>query len=504
MTRRLGFALIVLLVALLLIVGYGGALQPLVYAGVAGVLAMVVVIMLAYHWPVQALACTPFLVIVAGTRFRVRDPLAAVAGDIDAAVLAELALYAVVALIVLLAFLSAEFRPSRLGLLERLLVAFAGVALGSTLWSIAPKLTFVRAGQFAILVALALVVVRTMEPEHYLRCIGTSLLVFVLAAAGMAAVFPFARLQQFDPLMEGGRFAWFGMHPIETGAHTALAFLFVLAELLYSPRPLRIRRFGVPLWLFMAPLAVILIATNSRGPLFAFVAAAGALVAMRMLRLWAALLLSAVLLVGVITYSNVGASITGALRNASESQNPAAMLLMRGQSAQDFEHMTGRTGLWSNLLPIVGEEPLLGHGYQASRPLVLRVALWAGNAHNALLQMLLDVGIIGAVLFWLPFIAMLILAVRHSAELRSLALWPLGALLGFGLFELVDSLSNAAFAGSPGLALALVVTGVIIADRVWLQHPLPAVYPRARWVGASASLDRPPWWHDHQFPTIGE
>jgi O-antigen ligase len=487
---------------MLLVVGYIGAAQPLVYAGLGGALAISTLAALAYRWPERALACTPLLVLVAGTRFRVRDPLAAVSGVVDAAVLVELSIYAVIALILLMAFISREFTPSRLSVLERLFAGFAAVAVCSVVWSIAPMLTLVRGVQVAILVALALVLVRIMDPQRFLRYASASLLLYVLVAAAISVAFPWARLQdEFAPLMEGGRFAFFAMHPIESGSVTALALLFVVTELLYSPRPMRMRRFVLPLWLYVAPLGAILVATNSRGPLLGFLAAAGALIALRILRLWAALLLSAVLLVGVIASSNTGASVGGVLRDAAYSRNPAAVLLMRGQDAQEFEHMTGRVGLWKGLLPTLEKQPFLGYGYQASRPLVLRVAPWAGDAHNAMLQTLLDLGAVGAALLWLPFFTMLALAIKHASELRVLRTWPLSAVLGVGIFQLVDSLSDVSLAGAPGIALAIVAVCMIVADRQWLQSRRMAAGVDSSWTGRDVNFERPGWSYERHLPT---
>jgi O-antigen ligase len=150
---------------------------------------------------------------------------------------------------------------------------------------------------------------------------------------------------------------------------------------------------------------------------------------------------------------------------------------------------------------VIGEQPFLGYGYQASRPLVLRIAPWAGDAHNGFLQTLLDIGIIGAALLWVPFIAVLVLAIKHAAELRTLVAWPLGALLGAALFEFVNALSNVSVAGAPGIALALVVTCVILADQIWLRDSRAAASPATSWPADDAVLGRPVWSRDRRMPT---
>lgn len=116
--------------------------------------------------------------------------------------------------------------------------------------------------------------------------------------------------------------------------------------------------------------------------------------------------------------------------------------------------LTGRTDLWSALLPLAGEHPWLGWGYygfwspaQAEvRDLWTKIGWQAPSAHSAYLDTLLQLGIIGVVLaawFWGTLL---------TAALGSRApLMPL--LASLALLVLVQSFSERGFLSSTGLFL---------------------------------------------------
>jgi O-antigen ligase len=82
--------------------------------------------------------------------------------------------------------------------------------------------------------------------------------------------------------------------------------------------------------------------------------------------------------------------------------------------------LTGRTELWSYVIDNISEKPLFGWGFAAfwvpGNPAALQIAEavnWTiANAHNGLLELLLDVGVVGTSLFVLLWIRNFIMAVR--------------------------------------------------------------------------------------------
>jgi O-antigen ligase len=98
----------------------------------------------------------------------------------------------------------------------------------------------------------------------------------------------------------------------------------------------------------------------------------------------------------------------------------------------------------------MAEHAVLGYGYQASRATLLDVASWAGYAHNALMQTLLDLGIAGAVALGL------LVAIALSAAIRPrLAPWLRGTSATLMVFLALNCVGTESFAGAPGFETLL-------------------------------------------------
>jgi exopolysaccharide production protein ExoQ len=115
-----------------------------------------------------------------------------------------------------------------------------------------------------------------------------------------------------------------------------------------------------------------------------------------------------------------------------------AMLLGRGDES---ETLTGRAFIWPEVLYFIGQQPWLGHGYESfwtpARIDIISTNLGWGlrEAHNAYLETLLWLGIIGLMLMLAVVAAGLVAAVRGYRDQRdpTFAL-PLGMLV-FGLIN---------------------------------------------------------------------
>jgi len=101
-----------------------------------------------------------------------------------------------------------------------------------------------------------------------------------------------------------------------------------------------------------------------------------------------------------------------------------------------------RLDLWADMLPMLKHSPLFGIGWNAFPTAygyyqtVWRTD-WVGAAHNEYLQVLLDTGLLGAVVFG----ALFVIAFRHAslgARQGPVELGLFGALLGLALDNLVD------------------------------------------------------------------
>jgi O-antigen ligase len=64
-----------------------------------------------------------------------------------------------------------------------------------------------------------------------------------------------------------------------------------------------------------------------------------------------------------------------------------------GQNQQNIDTLTGRTELWAQISRLIGEAPIAGHGFMWIA--FHKPEEWAGEAHNDVLQQLLNFGAIG-------------------------------------------------------------------------------------------------------------
>jgi O-antigen ligase len=448
---------------------------------VAGPLVAVPLFVFIIRRPHEALGMGVMLVLLAGIKFRDRDTLATLSGVMDAQVAYELGLYGLLLLIALRGILLLRPQAFQLPPLGAALAAYVGLALLSALWSPNLLLTTVRAGQLAVLITYAAVAIPVLGPQRVLRVFGASMIWYVLICASLASAFPFA---DGTRVALGGwvrRFSWFKVHPIGAGSAAACAALFALAWTLFSRRTKYWWTLGFPLWLYILPLIAILLRTHSRGPLFAFLFATLLLVIRKYLIGARAALTSDRLLLGLlgIGLALATTAITG------RGQYRLQSIFLRGQTTDEFIHLTGRTSLWNVAFDFILARPVFGHGFSAARQALLQLVQWGGHTHNGLLESLFSLGIVGAALLWIPALVLL-----GSGFLRMMRAEP-GSATGFAfvgagmVFLLLSSVTDNGFAGPASyetLMLLLLAFAHSALVRQVDQGPaaMPFVPPRRR------------------------
>jgi O-antigen ligase len=354
---------------------------------------------------------------------------------------------------------------------ETLIVGYAAIALLSTLWSVAPALTLVRATQLLIVSAFAIVAVRVLTPQGAVWTACTAVALYVLVFASLAVIFPWA--SGTDQYLEPDRFAWFSVHPVEAGTLAAIGALGLIAQTRWGPASheknsqpptsqLPSRRNARPgsweLWsweLSAAPLVILLVLTRARGPLLAFVAGLGMVMLMRVrsaVRIPLILITAAVSLV----YLASGPDVRGWVASAANQDSAISRLFFRDQTADEVLALNGRLELWDDLRPAIARHSLVGYGYQASRPVVLDAASWASYAHNALLQTVLDLGLVGVLA-----LITLVIAGLFGAMRPGLASWLPATVPALMVFLVLNSFSTESFAGVPGFETLLLFVCVL-------------------------------------------
>jgi exopolysaccharide production protein ExoQ len=436
-------------VMVLATVGYLGAANLSIIIALVGVLFMIGWIAVTLEHPRLAVAASFVGVLVANTKFRTREADASLAGAIDAQIMLEIGLYAVMGLALLAIFTTGRTDRRRITGAEGIVIGYVGIAALSTIWSLAPVLTMVRSAQLGVIALLALITARTFTPTDGLRRIFTCVAGFVLVCAALALVFPFAAGTFVDGEHDGFRFAWFAAHPIEVGTFAAIGALGLIATIMFGSTAQPHRPAGISTFLASVLLIAVLAASAARGPILAFGIGLFTLFLMKLeLRTRAALMAVAVAMVGALFVA--GPDVQAWLDSASAGDSRLTYTFFRGQSAQDVLELNGRLALWSELRPAIVDRLFIGHGYLASRSIILDTAEWAAAAHNALLQSVLDLGIIGSLTLVALFGAALLAAARARTQ------WARAVLTSLIVFLAINSISTESFAGTPGFEMFLV------------------------------------------------
>jgi exopolysaccharide production protein ExoQ len=454
----------------LAILGALGASDANILLVVPAVAAFVGLLVFTYRSPARAMTLAFLLIPIAGTKFRNRNAMDAVNSVVDGQVILELAIYALIGIMTLIIMYATRFRWPRLTLTARVVLAFTGLTAISAFWSYAPMLTLVRSIQLATLVLLTIVAVTAFGASRVTRALTSAVIIYVLVCAALAAAFPAFQGTTTDH--QGiRRFSWFSLHPITVAVYVGIALVLLAAGLMYGREGLRRRLLGIPEVLYLIPLGVILMATNSRGPLFAVIATIALLVAVKVLRPVAATAVIAAALLSVLAFNASGMTFDSLIVSLDNGHSPLREVVLRGQTPEEFESLTGRTELWTELVPLYWERPMLGFGYQASRQLVLETRPWAGHAHNGLIETMLDVGIVGTLLLWIPVLSILFLP-RGPADDRQRE-WLRVTFLVAIVFSLLNSATDVGFAGPTGLETEIVLLCVFGAECLKAALPLP-------------------------------
>jgi len=398
------------------------------------------------------------LVLVSDFQFRLRDNTQAVSGNADPFVLLEVGTYAAVAL-----FLYVKFRPRpRLHRTSRLVLlgyAYAAVLVLSALYAPYVALAMVRAGQVAVAVALFRCVALHTDP-HTPHRIAHAYAVLIAASVVFGVLVPFPR-----PPLQQERFTWLYVHPVQAGEMLAIATVVLAAYLLTGGLPRNGPHWRPGAYLFLLAICGgALLATRTRGAVLG--AAVG--IAVLLWTRWRGVRKFELAIVGSVALAVVLVSSSDAIE----------AYFARGESAERLATLNSRTELWAQAFDAFAEHPLYGWGLTATRGLFLKT-MGLGGGHNALINLLVDTGILGAVA-WLALLVGILVAAyrltRRKDEPRVDGMLVSAVLLGMmanSIFtESLGAPANAAFTWLY-LLLAWVLQARAQAGRLDASAPLP-------------------------------
>lgn len=286
--------------------------------------------------------------------------------------------------------------PPRLpwGRTERALAVFLAVALASTLWSISPTTTLLKA------IVLTFAYLNLLELRRHYRtreaAINALAVVVHLLLALAFLQIPLKAATAVDVFRMGLVYPTVPSNLFATVAVVGLVIVLVGVGPAWA-RPIPVRALLVVLYL------VALLSTRTRSAL-AISAVVLLVVAIRAARrtAWAA-----------VFASFAGAALMGF---AALNIDTVTEFLLRGQDARNVTTLTGRTVIWDIALRAWESSPLLGLGYYAGHRIGLDLPQNYSNLDNTWIESLVDVGILGTVPLALFVLGGLGRALRRGAD----------------------------------------------------------------------------------------
>jgi exopolysaccharide production protein ExoQ len=403
------------------------------------------------------------LALIVATEYKIRrrsidDVLS---GSIDPMIAAELAVYAAVGVWVVWRLVPTRPR------LRPLLVLMWGYTLTtavSAIYSEFPMLALARAVQLVIIAAVVhLLAVEGgfSSMKRFLH--GWIVLLSASIVAGLAYVAPTTGPQE-------GRFTWLSVHSVSAGSMLALSVPVLFGLWLSAGR----RDLTWPRWTYGSLLAVhlvFLLLTRTRGSIGGALAGIAVMAWLSSGRRMKPELALGSLVVG------------GAMALAFGRQ--VLDFLTRGESVDQIGTFNRRTEIWALAWDSFQRRPIFGSGFASAKG-VFFDETGLGGAHNAAINVVIDVGLAG-LLWWVALIvaALLTLSRLRRSERRSMVLLP-GAtgsarsdqliLLGVFVAGLVNSITTEGLGAGVNVSaiwLFISVAWLTILDRERSGHRSP-------------------------------
>ena len=437
-----GSAALALAFAMLALLGYA-ALADLrvavacVAAGLLGIWALT-----AFHRPHLAMTASFSMLLIAGTKFRTRDADASLAGALDAQIVMELALFALIGIGVIALWMTRSNDRRPLTGTELAVLSYGALSAASIVWSEAPTLTAVRSLQLLIVGAFSILSVRSIGPGPSMWMLSRAVTIHVVLFAVIAACTPGYQVwESGDRFDDGLRFRWFAVHPIDAATLAGLGAIGLTAAVLFRRAGASVRAFRIGL--AVSALVAVMVLTRSRGPILALIPAVGVLwlFKLRPTLRTAALLATAAVATSAIVFAS---DLRTFVEWLAARDNVVTHAFFRGQTADTLFELNGRVGLWQDLQPVLMDRLAVGYGYQASRAVLLDVAAWAAYAHNAFLQTGLDLGVLG-----LGIVLWMFAPIVRSAFTRSRDAGVRAAVVALTVFLVLNAMSTESFAAVP-------------------------------------------------------
>ncbi len=183
-------------------------------------------------------------------------------------------------------------------------------------------------------------------------------------------------------------------------------------------------------------------------------------------------------------------AITAGVAVALAASSTVGSFFARGEGGAKLTTLNSRTDLWLEAWNQFLAQPIYGHGLGASRGLFLDT-LGLGGGHNALVNVLVDLGLVGAVL-WLGLVAGIVATIVRIPAYATGTVADRALLLGLMTFLVADSVFVEGLGAPANVASTWMFVVVAWLDllRKRDQPTLPAQVPRLRRAPPLTRLDR--------------
>ncbi len=336
-----------------------------------------------------------------------------------------LAIYAIIFLLIL----RHRRRFIRAAIRDKFLFLLVGLAPVSILWSAAPGITLRHSVALVGTTLVGVYLATRYSLREQLWLLAWALGIAALLSLVFGLALPTYGLDPFDPL--GGWQGIFGAGKNALGRNMALGALIFLLLAVSDPRYRRVACGGFAL------MVGLLLLSNSQTAFVSFAAILIFLLAYRALRLPYTLAIPC-LIVLLLAAGGAVLWIADDLQNALSAVQRDATL-------------SNRTEIWPAVLDMIWQRPWLGYGYGAfwlgwegeSAHVWLwnrSIGLGAEHAHNGLLDLWLNLGLLGVFTFGFGYLLAVQRGITWIRLTKTAAgLWPLAYITFMALYNTTES-----------------------------------------------------------------
>lgn len=309
---------------------------------------------------------------------------------------------------------------------NKIIVSLALFSVASTIWSIEPRITLLRSFSLVVttLIGIDFAIHYSIPRQVRMLCIVLGMVVLLGLVAQVC--FP-----GFIPILDwNAEGAWSGAFSYKN----VWARLVVLTTIVFLCH-FRYSRFAGPLVILLIVAAVALIlAARSMGGLVVLIATLAIIRLFSVLQ-WRPTILAMTVLAGLA----IAIPATHFVLS-----NPGRVTGLLGRDPT----LTGRTDIWPFALHSIARSPFLGHGYDAfwspsaQDAAQIRSAVhWdTPNAHNGYIDVTLDLGFAGLILYCAGWIFTALKAIKYLKNGAGPdTTWPLAYLVFMVLYQLPES-----------------------------------------------------------------